>query len=77
MTPEDQATMLMQSLRGQYIIGQALYIALESMQNRPDIEREPSNEADMRLLMEQIFPIYHAVAEGHRAMNEAQQTKDV
>tara|TARA_Y100000310_G_scaffold318538_1_gene372778 strand:+ start:342 stop:551 length:210 start_codon:yes stop_codon:yes gene_type:complete len=69
--------MLIQSLRGQYIIGQALYLALESMQTRPDIEREPSNEADMKLLMEEIFPIYHAVATGRQAMNESGQTKDV
>ena len=77
MTSEEQATLLMQSLRGQYIIGQALYLALESMQNRPEISREHSNEADMKLLMDEIFPIYSAVAEGHRAMNESGQTKDV
>jgi hypothetical protein len=67
----------MQSLRGQYIIGQALYLALESMQNRPEISREHSNEADMKLLMEEIFPIYYAVATGRQAMNESGQTKDV
>ena len=77
MTPKDQAVALLQSLRGQYIISQALFVALESMQNRPDTERESSNEADMRLLMEQVFSIYPAYVKGVQAANEAQQTADV
>ena len=54
------ATTLLNSVRGQYIIGQALYLAIESIEARPEHEQEPSNVADMRLLMEGLFPIYAA-----------------
>jgi len=53
------------SLRGQYIIGQALFIAAERLTDpsRKAWEREPSNAEDMRYLMENIpgWNIYGAM----------------
>lgn len=46
------------TIRGQYILGQALYLAIQSIETRPKIEQEPSNVADMRFLMDNLFPIY-------------------
>ena len=46
------------SPRGQFIISQALCLALQSMKDRPDVEREFSNEADMRYLIDNLFPVY-------------------
>ena len=46
------------SMRGRYIIGQALYLAIESINARPRMKQEPSNVADMEFLMDNLFPIY-------------------
>jgi hypothetical protein len=46
------------SPRGQFIISQALCLALQSMKDRPDVEREFSNEEDMRYLIDNLFPVY-------------------
>ena len=59
--PEERrklAEALVQSLRGQYIIGQALDVAIEVMEKaeRP----ETSNIRDMKLLRDELFPIAYA-----------------
>jgi len=52
---------LSRSMRGQYLISQALYVAI------PYVEvTDPSNAKDMKLLLEQVFPIYDAVAKIQR-----------
>ena len=43
-------------MRGQYILGQALYIAIDAMKNEP--RPEWSNIADMEFLMKELFPLY-------------------
>ena len=48
---------LLQSPRGTYIIGKALFDALTSMEARPEQEQEYSNQADIELLGEQIFEL--------------------
>lgn len=60
MKKKEQAINLFQSIRGEYIIGQALYLAIESINKRPQHQQEPSNVVDMLLLMNQLFPIYSA-----------------
>jgi hypothetical protein len=49
------------TLRGQYIMGQALWLAIQTIEARPKIEREPSNVADMRFLMQNLFPMYRDI----------------
>jgi len=49
--------------RGQYIIGQALWYAIEAMEKVPDKQKEPSNIADMKYLMENVYPTFNAIQE--------------
>ena len=52
------------SVRGQYIISQALCLAIDKMNDdtagRPHL-REDSNIADMEYLRDELFPIYKAI----------------
>ena len=58
----DQAAAFFQSMRGQFIIGQALVLAIKEINSRPEVEREPSNVADMAFLVDNLFPMYRAVS---------------
>jgi len=51
------------SLRGQYILSQALSMAIEKMKEVPEHMQEVSNISDMEYLRDEIFPIYKAVLE--------------
>jgi len=51
------------SVRGQYIISQALCVAIDKMSEVPDQMRENSNIDDMEFLRDELFPIYKAVQE--------------
>ena len=53
------------SMRGKLIMSQALFLAMEAMMKRPEagtgegeLEREPSNGRDMKLLYEELFPLH-------------------
>jgi len=64
MTDKRQmAIELFSSVRGRYVVGQALYLAIQAIEARPKMEQEPSNVADMRLIMEQLFPMYASLVE--------------
>jgi hypothetical protein len=52
--------------RGLYIISQALYVAVQAMEKVPKTKREPSNIADMRFLMETLFPMYKLIKEAQK-----------
>jgi hypothetical protein len=43
------------SMRGQLIIAKALHIAVETLEAKPEIEREDSDIADMRYLQKEVF----------------------
>ena len=60
-----QATQLANSVRGLYIISQALYIASEEMDKVEGPHKELSNIADMRLLLE-VFNIFPLTLKGGR-----------
>ena len=62
-----EATALANSFRGQYLISQALFIAVRALRKRPKHLQEPSNIADMELLIEHVFPIYKVVEEAQEA----------
>ena len=60
MTKEQQAVAFMQSLRGEWIVGQALTIAARALTDpsKPIQELEPSNAKDMLYLRDALFPMY-------------------
>ena len=60
-TELDQARHFASSMRGQYILSQALCLAIEKLNEVPEPMREVSNISDMELLRDEIFPIYKAV----------------
>jgi hypothetical protein len=60
MTINEMARQFSNSLRGRYIIGQALHIAIGELKKVPLPHREESNIADMEFLMNELFPIYSA-----------------
>ena len=60
-TELDQAKEFAISMRGQYILSQALCLAIEKMNEQPENRREVSNISDMEYLRDELFPIYKAV----------------
>ena len=46
------------SLRGQYIISQALAVAIKQLKSVPEEHREVSNIADMEFLLDGVFPMF-------------------
>ena len=49
------------SMRGQYIVSQALCIAVKEMSKVKEPHTEHSNIADMNYLLETLFPIYRLI----------------
>lgn len=78
-TRKAQVVDLFNSARGHLIMGQALYLAVKAIEARPKIQQEPSNVADMKLIMEELFPL-GAVAEmakeEHHAKTKAREHCD-
>lgn len=58
----EQAIDFLQGMRGQYIVGQALHVAIKAMESIPEERRESSNIADMKFLRDNLFGMYSAVA---------------
>jgi len=54
MDEREKALALFSSMRGQYIISQALFLAHRELK-----DAEPSNAADMKLLHDELFPIFN------------------
>lgn len=67
---KDLALKIFNSVRGNYIVGQALFLAIEHMKERPAIQQEPSNMADMELMMAELFPLYSVVAEAEKSFKK-------
>lgn len=55
------AIKLFMSDRGQYLVSEALYTAIEVMRKVPKERREVSNIEDMEILLEELFPLYKMV----------------
>ena len=49
------------STRGQYIVGQALHIAIEKLELVKGVHREVSNIDDMKFIRDEIYPIYTVI----------------
>lgn len=61
MSNKIKAVKLVTSMRGEYILSQALYLAIEVMEKVKGCKKEPSNISDMKYLMKELFPIYSVV----------------
>ena len=61
---ETAAVEFMSSMRGAIIMGQALSIAIESLEKVPLALQEKSNIADMRYILQELFPLGEAVHKG-------------
>lgn len=58
------AIRLVQSPRGNYILSQALTVAIETLESvEPPVMRELSNIEDMRFIRDNLFPIYKDVCD--------------
>tara|TARA_R100000789_G_scaffold72517_1_gene68270 strand:+ start:362 stop:601 length:240 start_codon:yes stop_codon:yes gene_type:complete len=52
----NDAIKFLQSFRGRYIIGQALFYAIKELKSvEPDVHQEKSNISDMEYLKEELF----------------------
>lgn len=61
MNKEPDPLLFANSMRGKYIISQALCLAIKYFKTLPQIQQEPSNMRDMEYLIDNLFPIYRAV----------------
>jgi hypothetical protein len=71
MSDREAAVKFLNSMRGQYILSQALCLAIKEINSREPHRREPSNVADMEFLLENLFPIYRAVEQAEAAYHTA------
>jgi hypothetical protein len=58
-----KATDFANSIRGRYIISQALHLAVKSINKRPKHRREPSNVQDMEYLLSILYPEWIGIHE--------------
>lgn len=56
-----RAIALVQSPRGQYIMSQALTVAIAALADVEIPRREVSNIEDMEFIRDHVFPLYHEV----------------
>jgi hypothetical protein len=66
-TELDQVKDFASSIRGQYIISQALCVAIDQMREVEPTHQEVSNISDMEYLRDELFPIYKAVQEANES----------
>ena len=66
MTKKEEAVELSMSIRGQYIISQALTKAIEVMEKEPETKREVSNIADMKFLLHNLFPLFYVTQKAEK-----------
>jgi len=69
---EAKAWNLLLSPRGEFIISQALCLAVKELKSRPPTRQEPNNVQDMETLIEGLFPIFRAM----ETALEAEMKKD-
>ena len=72
MTKEQEAIEFLGSMRGQYIMGQALQLAIESLESvEPEVMREISNISDMKFIRDNLFSMGASVTEMKKEMTNA------
>jgi len=61
-----KAIEFLSSFRGEYIVGQALAVAIKTMSAvEPEYRREVSNIADMQFLLDNLFPLGKIAVQDH------------
>ena len=76
----DRVLEFLNSMRGRYIMSQALYLAMKEINARPYERQEPSNVADMQYLYDHLFGLYSELTdpeEYRKAINSLQDTLDL
>ena len=77
-----QARAFRNSIRGQFILSQALTIAIKHLKGLEDREdmfpkygehAQPSNRADMEYIKRELYPIYDEVPKSHAALQQFQE----
>lgn len=64
MSKAEQALDFLGSMRGQYIMGQALNLAIKALESEePEHRRQTSNILDMSFLRDELFSLGAAMAE--------------
>ena len=72
MTKEQEAIEFLGSVRGQYIMGQALQLAIESLESvAPEVMREISNISDMKFIRDHLFSMGASVTAMKKEMTNA------
>ena len=61
MNDKEKAIEFASSIRGQYIISQALWHAIVKLNEVPEPMKEESNISDMEFLLDNLFPMYKAM----------------
>jgi hypothetical protein len=72
-SPEERrryAEELFTSPRGQYIVSQALTVAINVLKEVPEPYREVSNIEDMEILRDELFPLFYLAWEAQRELCE-------
>ena len=72
MTKEQEAIEFLGSMRGQYIMGQALQLAIESLESvEPEVMREFSNISDMKFIRDNLVSMGASVTAMKKEMTNA------
>tara|TARA_B100001057_G_C22809348_1_gene934764 strand:- start:860 stop:1099 length:240 start_codon:yes stop_codon:yes gene_type:complete len=58
------AMQFLSSIRGQYILSQALCLAIEKLESVDGVHKEVSNINDMKLLLDHVFPMCKGIKNG-------------
>lgn len=66
---DNQPVQFLNSLRGRYIMAQALYYAIKALESIEGIHREKSNILDMKFLRDELFNFPKEVFENDRSPN--------
>ena len=70
----EQAIEFLESFRGRYIIGQALYYAIQQLESiQPEILQEKSNIQDMKYLRDELFNLPDHMFSVANAIKEMQE----
>lgn len=73
----EKAAKMANSTRGQYIISQALCIAIDELKKVPEPHTKHPDIADMEYLRDTLFPIFHTVREAENKIREFNGKLDV
>ena len=66
MATEEEVVEFFSSMRGRYIIGQALQLAIEVLESVPEPMTEVSNISDMKFLRDNLFSMGAALTVAKR-----------